>query len=552
MTSPLPSRESLAVEFKSDRAKLPDRDLVLAAVCLANTDGGEIYVGVEDDGAVTGLHPEHESTTGLAALIANRTAPPLAVRCEILAAEGKKVARIEVPRSDRLVATKDGTLQRRRLLADGRPTCVPFLPGEFASRESDLRRSDYSALPVAGGSEGDLDPVERDRLRRTIERYKGDRALLDLHDQELDGALGLVRNEHGRRTPTVAGLLLIGKEAAIREHLPTHEVAFQVLEREEVRVNEFYRLPLIRLFERLEDHFAARIVEREVQLGLFRIGVPNIDRRAWREAVVNALTHRDYTRLGAVHVRLQNEAVIISNPGGFVDGVTASNILTVEPKPRNPTLADTFKRIGLAERTGRGVDLIYRGLLGYGRPAPSFARSSETAVVLEMSCADADLAFVELVVGEENRTRAPLPLDTLLVLDLFRRERRIDVATVGRVIQRDAAAARSAMERLVEAGFVTAHGVKKGRTYTMSPRLYRTLGQAGGFVRQAGFEPIQQEEMIKRYVREHGVIRRQDVADLCHLSGPQASRLLAKLVRRNVLRRVGERRWTSYEPGIAL
>jgi ATP-dependent DNA helicase RecG len=68
----IPDRESLTVEFKSDRKKLSDRDLVLAVICLANTQGGVIYLGVEDDGTVTGLHPEHRDLTGLAVLVANR------------------------------------------------------------------------------------------------------------------------------------------------------------------------------------------------------------------------------------------------------------------------------------------------------------------------------------------------------------------------------------------------------------------------------------------------------------------------------------------------
>ena len=53
MNRTIPDRESMTVEFKSDRARLPDRDLVTAVVCLANTEGGELYLGVEKDGAIT-------------------------------------------------------------------------------------------------------------------------------------------------------------------------------------------------------------------------------------------------------------------------------------------------------------------------------------------------------------------------------------------------------------------------------------------------------------------------------------------------------------------
>jgi len=76
--------ETLTVEFKSDAKGLPDRDLVAAVVALANTEGGLLLLGVEDDGTVTGLRPNHESAAGLAALIANRTSPPIAVRAEII------------------------------------------------------------------------------------------------------------------------------------------------------------------------------------------------------------------------------------------------------------------------------------------------------------------------------------------------------------------------------------------------------------------------------------------------------------------------------------
>jgi ATP-dependent DNA helicase RecG len=430
------------LQLKSDIKKLPDRELVLAAVCLANTDGGTIWLGVEDDGRVTGLHPEHRDLTGLAAMIASRTVPPLSVRAIVIEHEGKFVGRLEIARSLRLIASSDGTLQRRRLLADGTPECVPFLPHEFPARESDLRLSDYSSLPVTGATLSALDALERQRLRQAIERYGGDRSLLGLDDEAFDGALGLTRTVDRVAMPTVTGLLLAGREAAIREHLPTHEAAFQLLSGTDVKVNDFYRWPLVRLFERLDEQVRAQVREQEVQVGLFRVSVPSVDSRAYREAVVNALAHRDYTRLGAVHVRWNDAELSISSPGGFVEGVK-----------------------------------------------------------------------------------------------------------IARAIQRPPEAARVVIERLVEAGLVQSHGQTRGRTYTLSPSVYRKLGQDAGYVRQVGFDALQQEEMVKRYVREHGAIQRKDVVELCRLNDDQAKRLLASLTDGNVLVRVGQRKAARYEKG---
>jgi ATP-dependent DNA helicase RecG len=547
--SMLPERESLTVEFKSDRDRLPDRELVAAVVCLANSEGGELYLGVEDDGSPTGLHAAHQNLTTLGAFIANRTNPPLSVRVEAVKIGGQRVAKICVPKSRHLVATSEGILQRRRLMADGTPECVPFYPHEFAQRQSQLGLLDYSALPVAEASMDDLDPLERVRLRQLIERYGGDRSLLPLADEELDGALGLTYSESGRRIPTVTGLLILGYEAALRRFLPTHEVAFQVLERNQVRTNDFYRWPLLRTFERVMEQFEVRVEEDEIQVGLFRVPIPTYERRAVREALVNAIVHRDYTRLGAVHLRMEDNELIISNPGGFVEGVSLDNLLVVQPKPRNPLLADAIKRIGLAERTGRGVDLIYAGLLRYGRPAPDYRQSDASTVVVRLSSAEADVAFLRLILEEEKRLGAPIPFDALVILSYLRTQRRVDAAELAPLVQKDEQAIRMALEPLVESGLVEAHGIKKGRTYMLSAKVYRRLGQSSHYVRQAGFDAIQQEQMIKTYVAKHGKIRRQDVVELCQIGPYQATRLLRGLVEKQILRKVGERKQTVYERG---
>jgi len=225
----IPTQESLTCEFKSDRKCLPDRELIEAVVCMANGEGGEIYLGVEDDGRVTGLHQDHRFLDGLAALIANRTQPALRVSVEALEVEGLAVARISVPKSGQPVATSEGLLKRRRLQANGQPECVPYLPHEFASRQASFGLLDVSAQAVAGALASDLDPIERARLRQFIERFNGDRALLELDDAQLDAALGLTVRTPAGYLPSLTGLLLIGNEASLRALVPTHEIAFQIL-----------------------------------------------------------------------------------------------------------------------------------------------------------------------------------------------------------------------------------------------------------------------------------------------------------------------------------
>lgn len=284
--------ETISIEFKSDRKCLSDRDLLAAVVALANTEGGILLLGVEDDGTTTGIHTRHKDLTGLSSLIASRTSPSLSVKVTPVIFNGVEIAHIQVPKSRQLIATSEGILQRRRLMADGTPEAVPFYPHEFTQRQSSLGLLDPSAMVLADLTVDDFNSLERQRIREMIRRYGGDSSLLPLADEELDGALGLTVTEGGIRRPTMAGILLLGREEILRRHLPAHEAAFQVLEGTDVRVNEFFRKPLLQTFEEIEQLFFPWVLEREFQVGMFRVPIPNYDRRAFREALVNALVHK--------------------------------------------------------------------------------------------------------------------------------------------------------------------------------------------------------------------------------------------------------------------
>lgn len=547
MIRTVPTRESLEVEFKSDRRRLSDDELVLAAVCLANTEGGQLYLGVEDDGTLSGLHAQRPSPEGVVALIANRTVPSLSVRASLLEEQGVRIALFEVPKARSVVATTNGVTQRRRLMADGSPGCVPFLPHEFPSRQSDLGELDYSALPVRGATLEALDPRERERLRELHRRYGGDPSLKELSDEELDGALHLVRREGDRLVPTVTGLLLLGHERALEAHLPTHEVLFQVLSGTEVRVNEGYHGPLLRTFDAIEQQLRLRNEQTETRHGLFRVTIPTIDERAFREAVLNAIAHRDYARRGAVHIQWLDDTIDVSNPGGFVEGVTLDNLLVTQPMPRNPRLADALKRIGLVERSGRGVDLMYAGSLRYGRPAPDYSNTTANGVVVSLSHGRADVDFLQTILAEEKRLGAPISVSSLIVLAELRKSRRCKLTVLAAAMQQSESRARAVLERLVEAGLVDARGTGKGREYILGERVYRATGAAAGYQRQRGLDPAEQEAAVLAFITEHGRIRRAEVIALCKLTPDQATQLLSKLVKAGKLEKTGEKRGASYQ-----
>ena len=393
----IPTKETLTIEFKSNLKCLDENELVLEIVEMANTEGGVLYLGVEDDGKISGVHKRHNDPIGAMALIANKTVPSVSVRAEIIEEDGIEVLQIQVPMSRAIVATSDGKIQKRRLKPDGTPENVPMYPYEIPTRLSTLNLLDYSAQIVSGATVDDFDSNERIRLRNIIKYQKSDATLLELTDEELDKALQLVKEESGKLYPTVTGLLILGKEERIAEFIPTAKASFQVLEGTKIRKNEQISKPLLATFELFEEYMKAWNPEKEMEYGFFRVPIPEFSEAAFREGLVNAFCHRDYTILQSVRVAIEDEGLTISSPGGFIEGVNFNNLLSVEPRGRNQVLADALKRIGLAEKTGRGIDRIYEGSIIYGRPLPDYSESTTTYVKLFIQRAKPDLPFTEMI-----------------------------------------------------------------------------------------------------------------------------------------------------------
>jgi len=210
-------------------------------------------------------------------------------------------------------------------------------------------------------------------------------------------------------------------------------------------------------------------------------------------------------------------------------------------------LADAMKRIGIVERSGRGVDKIYRGMLRFGRPEPDYSRTDSNNVVLQLATESADERFLQLVVEQENQQNGvSLPIDSLIALSVLREQKRLGIDELAHHIHRDAAQARRTLEKLVEAGLVQPHGNTRSRSYTLSAEVYQAKGNPVAYTRQAGFSNLQHEQMVLSHVQHHGRIKRSEVTELCHLTGDQAAKLLKRLKDEGRLVQHGERRWAFY------
>lgn len=539
---PLPTEETLRVEFKSETSRpQSDSEIVENIVALANTEGGTLYLGIEDDGTVTGAAPHHTNIEGLSAFIFNRTVPQLAIRATPYQQDGKTVIGIEVDSSSQIVATSDGKTLQRRLKADGKPEVVPLFAAQFISRLSQMRNYDYSLQPAPDSTMDDLDPTARNKLREHIRTTNANNSLLALDDADFDRALDIVVDTPHGPAPSVSGLLTIGTIEAIRRSIPTATAVVQVMKGGSPRVNtDPFAMPLVDMFDRIREQLAPWNPDHEVMSGLLHVNVADFDHAALREAMVNAFCHRDYAAIGSVRFLIDDDGLTIANPGGFIEGVSKDTLLTAQPHSRNQQLTLILKTAGYAERTGRGVDTIYAGSLATGGAMPDYSQSTSTEVVLFLRRIVPDEAFITMVADEERRRGTPLSVWTLIVLSLLREHHRLTLSQLRDFSHLEERRVVRAVEELVESGLVEATGNGSTRGYTLSSKVYRQSDSLASYARQIDIDATRRTGMVLDFAhRNGGKITTSDVMELLNLSYISAYRLLKRLESEGKVRHEG-------------
>lgn len=392
----------------------------------------------------------------------------------------------------------------------------------------------------------DLDPVELQRYRALCGSEYGDDVLARLDDEGICRALRVLDNRADGLAPTLGAILMFGREEALRRWLPTVEAQFQVRSQtDELRRNDSMVAPLFATMDWLTTQVAALNDEQEVMVGLVRVAVQRLSPVVVREAIANALVHRDYSLLGSVRITVGSEQMTVVSPGGFPRGVRLDNLLETSV-PRSPILADAFKRAGLVERAGRGVSLIYRTQLLAGRDAPSYERTTAEAVTVDVPTSDADLDMVRFVTSYEDGAARALPLDQVRVLHELKHGGRTSTVELSDALHLAAAKVRTACTKLVERGLVEQIGAGRSRSYTLGPAFYTAAEDRNAYVRVRAADPVQQRRMIEQYVAAYGSITRGQVMRLCSVSTSAARALLRTLVNEGRLELRGERRTAHY------
>ncbi|WP_019586870.1 AlbA family DNA-binding domain-containing protein [Deinococcus apachensis] len=535
------------------------QELARYAVGLANARGGTVLVGADATGERDAgeLHPlmvTHaifELSGGRLTVNVQHHRQP----------GGARVLAVFVPQAPYVLAAPDGAV----LAWDG-AHLVPVTPAQ----SEPVPQQDYTAVVPPDASLADLDPHEVARLRGLGQRG----GLAHLPDLDFLRELGLLIPSGGALRPTLAAILLAGTPAALRAHVPQAEVCFYHHQTPDVefQFREDLLRPIPALLTRLAELIQARNRFTPVQVGLFRIEVWDQDEAVYREALLNALTHRDYTLRDAVHVHHYPDRLEIMNPGGLPGGITPGNILRHQPKRRNPLLAEVLARLGLVERAGVGVDKMYGLMLRCGKEPPEYTTYPD-AVTLALHSPGFDAEFVRFVARKQEEMQT-LSLDMLIVLSLLVREGEATRAGLARALQLPEDRTPRLLRGMEDHGLIARSGPGRGIAYTLSDEVRRALGRGVPEPRTAppparpardlparpprapraapdpsGPTPAEVRAVALALVRERGHVRNRELREACGLSTQQAWRVLRRLVLEgHLVKRGTGTRDAAYEP----
>ena len=527
--------ESQWLDFKPWHG--PKEDLKVAseyAACFANAHGGVVIFGVTDKirgraHAIHGASGYHLDVFRRGIFDGTQPGGDAEV-FEISVPEG--TGKLLVVRVAEGVSKPYGTAAGLFKQRVGK-NCMPLDPMAFQRMQVQTAAVDWSGAPANGLRLEDLDPLQIERARQILSSKAPSSGLLDLPEAAFLQGLEALRDGQ----VTHAGMLLFARRDVLAQRCPQAQFHYVFHDGEtSVSRNDIDRIPLLEAVERMEQVFLGPLnPEKEIELGLFKLRIPQFPIEGVREAVLNALTHRDYQNPGEILVRHSAKELVVTSPGGFVDGITPENILRHEAVPRNRTLANALVKLRLVESSGIGRRRIFRSALVFGKRLPQYTTDG-FSVTLRMFNMEAHDALARLI-AKLHAEGADVGLDQLLLLDALLGQDFIDVVRASDVLQLSRDEARRVLEGmcLPPLGLLERKGHTPAATFHLAKGIAKELKGKAAYTRTRGLNPVRYAEMVREYLKDHHRIRNAELRELLGLGDSasaqvEASRYLRKWI----------------------
>ena len=362
---------------------------------------------------------------------------------------------------------------------------------------------DFSQQICEGVDVLDLDDEAISVMRRKYAEKQHNQKFLTLDKMQILTDLDLVRDGH----VTNAAVLLLGKEQTIREQIPQAAVMIEYRSAEsripfDNRVA--YRKPFFLMIDELWHDINLRNGGFPVKEGPYIFTVPYFNEEVIRESINNAIAHRDYRRQSETVIKLYPEKMTIINAGGFPQGVTVENLLTVPSTPRNRLLADVLSKTGVVERSGQGVDKIYYNTLSEGKEAPDYSGSDDFKVELTLSATMKDRGFALFIESVQQTLTDNSKLSVFEILTLSKIRDGVPSSQLDKGI----------LHKLLERNLIEKRGKTRGISYVLGRSYYDFTGDLAEYQRRSEWG---QDQMLSVVLPLFGKVTAAKMGDFVKL-----------------------------------
>ena len=524
--------ETDTVEFKSWVKARNQKEIIALAVdeliAFANHKGGTVYFGVEDNPVeVTGCNHDYDSQRIIEGIY-DKTRPSLFVDIEDFEYEGKLVIAISVKSDGKIYTTTDGRCLKRL----GKNS-KPLYPDELSNVYSAVQNPDFSGRIIRESTLDDINKLEVYNLKEKLRVRDPKSTLPDLEDNDFLRDLHLIKHDGDAERLTVAGLLFVGKEISIQRLLPQAEVIYLHYSSdnlEEYDARQDMKVPLITVIDKLTERVRTYGKIENIQVGLFRLEVEEFPERVFQEALLNAMSHRDYQSNAAVYVKQYPDRIVIENPGGFLDGITENNIITHPSVPRNKLIAETLQNLKYVQRTGQGVDIIFKDMVSMGKPYPRY-RSFNDAVSLTIFSAIDNKKFVKFITEVQDKSSNIMPLAEMMILRDLMDNRKESLSVLAETVQKSLDETKKSCNKLINSGLIEI----VGKEYMLTAKVYEALKSDVEYTRDKTIQYIKAKNMILEYLQGNDKITSAKIQEMCCFTKQQARIVIDKMRKEEIL-----------------
>lgn len=479
----LEAKEGEHVQFKEAKNRFDFGEAAKCCCALANNGGGKLVFGITDK--------RPRSVVGSAAF--------------------DQPERTRMGLIEKLKVNVDFQLfnyERKRVLVfdvKSRPIGLPvqyegvawiYEGDTLKPMPEDMRRSiyeetggDFSGTICTGATVDDLDETAIENFRAKWIEKSGKKQFATLSKEQLLHDCGAITDDG----VTYAALILFGKNAAIIKYLPQAEIIFEYRSSEAsgpANQREEFKVGFFACYDRVWELVNLRNDKQHYQEGFFVFDIATFNERVVREAILNAVSHRNYQFGGSIFVRQFRDRLVVESPGGLPFGITLDNILDRQ-LPRNRRIAEILSLCGMVERSGQGMNLMFELSIQEAKPLPDFTGTDDFFVSVTLNGLILDKAMLSVLNRISERGAELLSTEDFLVIDALYHERPLNEKM------------QSRLNRLIEMGIVEHIGRKK---YVLARSLYAATGKTGVHTRHVGLDRDTNKELLLKHIRQNNEV----------------------------------------------